>query len=77
MKDLHRCYLPTGKSDRTHNKVAVAIHSVARAWWESATSCSLVVLIERSSVAGRGDTCRSGRRIDLPGKEIRQLSNSR
>lgn len=78
MKDLHRCHLPTGKSNRTNDKVAVAIHSVARAWRKKAASCSLVVLVECSSVAGRGDACRSDRRVDLPeGKEIRQLSKSR
>jgi hypothetical protein len=63
--DLHRSNLSIGKTNRSNNKVAVAIYSIARARWVCTAGCRLVVLVKGSGVAGRGDACRSGRRVDL------------
>jgi hypothetical protein len=63
--DLHRSNLSIGKTNRPNNKVAVAIYSVARTRRIGTAGCRFVVLVKRSGVAGRGDTCRSGRRVDL------------
>jgi hypothetical protein len=65
LEDLHRCNLPARKVDRANDKVAITIDGVAGARRQSTASCGLVVLVEYGSIAGRGDACRSGRRVDL------------